>query len=141
MATVPNGYPIDGGDFPALNLSALAIPAFAAVVLDVGNVATNDQCMTVTVPLASGIVTKPAGITQETIPIGKTGRVRALGASKATASGAVAAGDIVRVESVASHMGQVKLASTGEAMLGQCILGGADGTEVLIRVNPGGAAP
>lgn len=138
---VPNGYPINGGDFPAINTSLLDIPAFTAVVLDLSTVATFDQCMTITVPLAAGIVTHPAGITQELIPVGKTGRVRVLGASKATASGAVAAGDIVRVESVAAHMGQVKLASTGEAMLGQCILGGADATEVLIRLNIGGAAP
>ena len=133
---IPNGYPINGGDFPAHNAAVTDIPANTAVVFDTANPPTNDQCMTVKIPAAAGSVQAPAGITVEVIKAGYSGRVRRYGAQKATAHGTVAIGDFVQVSSTAAHEGQVKTAGAAIGVLGQCLRGGSDAEEVLIDVRP-----
>lgn len=114
--TLWGGYAVQGGDLPFKNTDGSNdLVAGDAVFIDTTNVITTSQ------PVA-GVVRSTTdnaaiGVAIESIPKGKTGRVRVYGVAVARASGAVTAGDNVSCDTV----GNMKTTPGGKACLGMAL--------------------
>jgi Uncharacterized conserved protein (DUF2190) len=117
------GSQVDGGDLPFKNYGGSAIAAGLAVKLDTGTVpsGTNPAGVVVTTSSVGAI-----GVTMESIPAGKMGRVRCYGVAPATAGGTIAVGDYV----MAANTGVVVTQTAGLFGLGYA-LSGAASTETV----------
>lgn len=133
-------FGVPGGDIPVLNYGGTAIPSNTAVLFDttVGNVNG------VVIPSSGGGVAGTAGITMSTIPalangIPGSGTVRRAGCANVIMDGAVTAGQYVRADDTASHLGQAKAVTaagtTASEILGQARLTTADGDPCPILLN------
>lgn len=130
------GLPITNGDIPFKNYGLVDIPAGAALVFDTSNPFTSgDGPGGVKVPATSGSIAEPCGIAVETIPAGKIGRVRKLGAYPAVASGTVTYGDFVQIDSASGKEGRVKTCGAATAQLGQALNTATDGGLVLVWIQ------
>lgn len=118
--------PVIGGDLSFKNNSGSDILAGVGVLID----PSNDRG--VLAPTASGGVVGTIGITLETIPAGKWGRVRCYGSAIGTAHNAVTRGTVVQISDTASHLGQIKTCGAGVAQLGIALNSAADGDPVEV---------
>jgi hypothetical protein len=129
-----SGIAVPGGDIVVKNYSGSDIGAGLAVILD----ATNT-------PKGSGVgpvgVTLPAsdaaffGITLETIPTLKTGRVRWMGAAVGTASATVHIGATVMCDSA----GKILTQTAGKFQAGMAGSEALNADPILVFLTPGAA--
>jgi hypothetical protein len=140
---MPNNNQLGGialaqGDTAHANYSATDIPAGTAVIFDTSNAEALFSTPGVKIPAtgATGI-TGHVGITIDKLPaLGKfPGRVRRIGHAVATASGSIAAGAWVTVESATGKEGRVRTKTTGEESLGQAMNAAADGDPVRVAIE------
>lgn len=118
-----SGSAVDGGDLPFKNYGGSAIGAGLAVKLDTGNVpsGTNPAGVVVTTSDVGAI-----GVTLESIPAGKMGRVRCYGVAAATAGGTITVGQYV----MSAASGNVVAQTAGLYGLGYALSGAAN-TEIV----------
>lgn len=130
-------FGVPGGDVPVLNYGASDIPSNTAVLWDT----TAGNVNGVVVPTAAGGVAGTAGVTMAVIPaktngIPGNGTVRRAGCANVVCNGAVTAGNYVRADDTASHLGQVKAVTaagtTQSEILGQARMTRADGEYVPV---------
>lgn len=110
------------------NYGITDIPAGTGVIQD----PSNDDG--IVVPTASGGVAGTIGLTVETIPAGKQGRVATYGVAVGTAYGTISAGDFVMVSDTALHLGQVVASGSADEQLGKAVSSASDGFPVRVRL-------
>lgn len=130
-----SSLPIIGADVPFKNYSLSTIPSGTAVLFDGTNKGDVNNAAGIVVPTASGGVAKTAGVTIEAIPSLGTGRVRMLGGAVAVANATMNPGDLIQIDDASSHMGEVKVATSTNEILGKCLSAAVAGDPVLIWVN------
>lgn len=118
------------------NLGSTDIAAKAIVIFDSN--ATTDPA--VKMATAAGSTIGTYGVAVDTIKAGGSGRVCILGPAIAVASGAVAGGDIVLMDTTSGKVGRAKAAADAVAhvgaTLGKALCAGADGDDIEVCVLP-----
>lgn len=120
---------VPGGDVSMKNYTVTDIPANIAVLLD----ATAGNINGVIPPATAGSVALMYGIAVEILHAGKTGRVQTLGTAIGIASGSIAVGDSLTVDSTLTKEGRVKTKTAGQQQIGKALDAVADGE--LVRVQ------
>src|SRR5438309_11611004 len=129
------GTAITGGDTAHANYSVTDIPAGTAVIVDTSNAEALFSRPGVKIPATAATgITGHVGITiDKLVANGKQpGRVRRLGSAVCTASGTIAYGAWVTVESASGKEGRVRVKTSGEEQLGQAMNAAADGDPVRV---------
>jgi hypothetical protein len=109
-----------------------------AVIADSGNPEALFKAQGVKLPATAATgITGQMGITIDKIPaLGKAnGRVRRIGSAVCTASGTIASGAWVAVESASGKEGRVRVKASGEEGLGQAMNDAADGDPVRVQIT------
>lgn len=125
------GLPVPGGDLSLHNYSGTDIASGVAVIMDTAA----SSFMGVSAIATAASVELTIGITMETIPAGKAGRVRTCGAAVCTAGETILRGNAVQIDSAAGREGQVKLLVAGKTQLGRALSNAVLGDEILVWVR------
>ncbi len=124
-----------GDGIAVKNYGVADIPEGTAVIWDAVTNIDPQLPQGILVPTAAGAVVPVAGVTDELIKAGRTGRLRINGEKTCVAHGAIAMGAWVQISSTSAHMGQVKtLVGASGGQLGQARNAAADGDPVVIEI-------
>ena len=123
-------------DITCKNLQGTDIAAKAVVIFD----STATDAPAVKLAAAAGTTIGTYGVAVDTIKAGSSGRVCILGPAIGVASGSIAGGDIVLMDTTSGKVGRVKTAADAVAhvgaTLGKALCAAADGDDIEVLVAP-----